>query len=212
MPRLTIDMVSDTVCPWCMIGKRHVEKALADRTDNLSVQWAWHPYQLHPQIPAEGVDRETFVAQKFGSKEKARALYAHVRQAGQSAGLDFRFDLIKRTINTVDSHRLIRWSRNPGCQDQVVEALFAAFFFDGRDISDHAVLTDIATQAGMDGALVSELLKSDRDKDMVVQEASRAGAMGITGVPFIILNGKLAVPGAQDPATINQAIDQAVAG
>ncbi len=123
---MKIDIISDTVCPWCLIGKRKLEKALAERPD-LDVQITWHPFQLHPDMPPEGADRKEFVAQKFGSVERAKELYENVRLAGQAVGLAFEFGKVSRSPNTVNSHRLIRWSESTGLQDTVVEILFRKF-------------------------------------------------------------------------------------
>ena len=207
MTRITIDVVSDTVCPWCFIGKRRLEAALAARPE-VNADVRWRAYQLNPDMPAEGMDRKAYVAAKFGSDERARALYEAVRTAGTTAGLDFQFDRIERAPNTLASHRLIRWAGSAGCQDAVVEALFAAYFFDGRDLGEKSVLVDVARQAGMDAALVGDLLDQDRDVELVTQEVATARDMGITGVPCFIFDGKTAVQGAQDTDVLVQVIDQ----
>ena len=209
MPSITIDIISDTVCPWCLIGKRRLEKALAARPD-LTPQIHWRAYQLHPDMPAEGTDRKAFMAAKFGSEDRAREIFERIAEAGRAEGIAFRFDKITRAINTLDSHRLIRWAGGAGCQDRVVEDLFAAYFFDGKDISDTAILSDIAKNAGMDADLVRDLLAGDQDKDEVMAEVRSAQSMGVQGVPCFILNSRLAVSGAQDPAILIQAMDQAL--
>ena len=207
MTRITIDVVSDTVCPWCFIGKRRLEAALATRPE-VAADVRWRAYQLNPDMPAEGMDRKAYVAAKFGSDERARALYETVRTAGTTAGLDFRFDRIERAPNTLASHRLIRWAGSAGCQDAVVEALFAAYFFDGRDLGEKSVLVDVARQAGMDAVLVGDLLDQGRDVELVAQEVAAARDMGITGVPCFIFDGKTAVQGAQDADVLVRVIDQ----
>ncbi|MFT6559588.1 DsbA family oxidoreductase [Sneathiella sp.] len=204
---MKIDIVSDTVCPWCLIGKRKLEAALAERPD-LDVEITWHPFQLHPDMPKEGADRTEFITQKFGSIERAKELYENVRQAGAAVGLDFQFGKVKRSPNTLNSHRLIRWAETAGLQNEVVEILFRKFFMEGADLGDDQVLIDAASEAGMDVEIVKNLLESDADVELVSQEDARAREMGISGVPFFIFDNKYALSGAQDPATFIQVIEQ----
>ncbi|WP_169545509.1 DsbA family oxidoreductase [Sneathiella aquimaris] len=204
---MKIDIVSDTVCPWCLIGKRKLETALAERPD-LDVEITWHPFQLHPDMPKEGADRTEFITQKFGSIERAKELYENVRQAGAAVGLDFQFGKVKRSPNTLNSHRLIRWAETAGLQNEVVEILFRKFFMEGADLGDDQVLIDAAKEAGMDVEIVKNLLESDADVELVSQEDARAREMGISGVPFFIFDNKYALSGAQDPATFIQVIEQ----
>ncbi|MCF8467518.1 MAG: DsbA family oxidoreductase [Sneathiella sp.] len=204
---MKIDIVSDTVCPWCFIGKRKLEKALAERPD-LDVEITWHPFQLHPDMPREGADRKEFIARKFGSHERAKELYTNVKRAGEEIDIPFNFEDIKRSPNTLDSHRLIRWSQSAGCQDELVDILFRRFFIDGEDIGDKAVLIAAAGEAGMDTDLVADLLDKDADRDLVSEEDLRARQMGISGVPFFILDNKYALSGAQDPAAFLAVFDK----
>lgn len=204
---MKIDIVSDTVCPWCFIGKRKLEAALAARPD-LEAEVNWHPFQLHPDMPEGGADRKEFTARKFGSPERAKELYENIKVAGQDVDIPFNFSKIERSPNTLDSHRLIRWASSAGCQDALVEILFRRFFIDGEDIGDHAVLIDAAEEAGMDKTLVAELLENGADRELVSQEDMRARQMGVSGVPFFILNDKYAVSGAQDPAAFLAAFDK----
>ncbi len=204
---MKIDIISDTVCPWCLIGKRKLEAALAERTD-LDVDISWHPFQLHPDMPLEGADRKEFTAKKFGSPERAKALYEQVANAGRAVGLDLQFSKIKRSPNTLNSHRVIKWAQSAGCQDQVVENLFQAFFMDGKDLGDIDVLVEAAVAAGMDEVIVRDLLNSDRDLDLVAAEDARAREMGVSGVPFFIIDEKYALSGAQDSSVILQVIEQ----
>jgi predicted DsbA family dithiol-disulfide isomerase len=204
---MKIDIISDTVCPWCLIGKRKLEAALAERAD-LDVDIAWHPFQLHPDMPLEGADRKEFTAKKFGSPERAKELYEQVANAGRAVGLDLQFSKIKRSPNTLNSHRVIKWAQNAGCQDQVVENLFQAFFMDGKDLGDIDVLVEAAVSAGMNEDMVRDLLNSDRDLDLVAAEDARAREMGVSGVPFFIIDEKYALSGAQDSSVILQAIDR----
>ncbi|MEP3245998.1 MAG: DsbA family oxidoreductase [Sneathiella sp.] len=204
---MKIDIISDTVCPWCLIGKRKLEKALAERPD-LDVEINWHPFQLHPDMPLEGADRAEFIAKKFGSIERARDLYENVRQAGHAVGLDFQFGKVSRSPNTLNSHRLIKWAGTAGVQDVVVEILFRKFFMEGQDLGDKQVLIDAAEEGGMDAAIVADLLDGDSDLKLVSEEDARAREMGVSGVPFFIFDDKYALSGAQDPATFLQVFDQ----
>lgn len=207
---MRIDIVSDTICPWCYIGKRRLERALAERPGRVR-EIVWRPFRLAPDMPAEGMAREDYLSTKFGSEEKAAAIYARIAEEGRSEGLDFAFDRIARTPATLDSHRLIRWADSAGCQDAVVEALFAAYFCDGRDISDHTLLARIAADAGMDGALVARLLAEGRDAELVAGEDMAARQAGISGVPTFIFENAYAVSGAQAPELLVRAIDQIAA-
>jgi len=206
---MKIDIISDTVCPWCLIGKRKLEAALAQRPD-LDVEIVWHPFQLHPDMPLGGADRKEFIAQKFGSEERARELYRHVTDAGKAVGLDFAFSKINRSPNTLNSHRLIRWAVNagPDMQDKLVEILFRRFFMDGEDLGDKQVLVAAAIEAGLDGDIIKELLDSDRDLDMVAAEDAQAREMGVTGVPFFIIDEKYALSGAQDATAFLQVFER----
>jgi len=159
---MQIDVVSDTVCPWCFIGKRRLDRALAMRRD-VRAEVFWRPYRLDPTIPKEGVDRKAYLKAKFGDGPRNSAMGDALRSEGVSEGITFAFDKIARTPNTLDSHRLIRWAGGQGVQNDVVERLFSAYFLEGRDIGDAAVLTDVAKDAGMDFNLVSELLARDAD-------------------------------------------------
>lgn len=203
-----VDIISDPVCPWCLIGKRRFERALAQRPD-LEVQVGWRPFQLNPDMPREGVDRATYLEAKFGGKEKARQIYQRVSEAGASEGIDFDFNGIPRTPNTVDAHRLIRWAGSAGVQDQVVERLFQAYFIDGGDIGDRLVLLEIAERSGMDRGLVAELLESEADLELVRKEDALARQMGVQGVPCFIIDGKYVISGAQDPEVFLKAFDLA---
>ena len=204
---MKIDIVSDTICPWCYIGKRKLEAALASRPD-LAVEVTWHPFQLNPDMPEGGADRKSFTARKFGSIERAREIYDNIKNAGQDVDLEFNFHKIERTPNTLDSHRLIRWAYTAGCQDAVVEILFRRYFMEGEDIGDPAILIEAAKEAGMDFELVGELLAKDSDKDLVRSEDMKVREMGINGVPLFILGERFALSGAQDPSVFHRAFDR----
>lgn len=205
---LQIDVVSDAVCPWCYIGKRHLEAALAELPD-VAATIHWRPYQLDPTIPPGGLDRRAYMARKFG-EERLLDIHARLTEAGRAAGLELAFDRIKRSPNTLDAHRLIRWAWSAGRQDAVVEALFRAFFIDGEDISDREILAARAADAGMDREIVSRLLNEDADVDAVRDEIEKARTLGVTGVPFFILGGRLGVSGAQPPEVLARAIAKAL--
>lgn len=201
-----LDIYSDTVCPWCLIGKRHLEKALTARPEaDLTVRW--RPFQLNPGMPAEGMDRQEYIEMKFGGPRQSP--YERVAQAGLAAGVEFQFDKITRQPNTLDSHRLIDRAWDAGKQDAVVEAIFRAQFFDGRYIGDVDVLVACAEAAGMDGADVRAFLESDTDRERIAEEDAAARQMGINGVPFFVADNAIAVSGAQPPEVFHQLFDQA---
>lgn len=213
MNDIQIDIVSDVMCPWCFVGKRRLEKALEIVGTDVDVHVNWRPYQLDATLPKEGKDRATYLAEKFGGAERARTLYRNIEEAGEKDGIPFSFDAITVSPNTLDAHRLIRWSQNAGAdvQDRVVERLFELYFIEGKNIGDHAVLIDAAKECGMDAAVVSSLLATDSDKEEVSREIAVAQSMGVTGVPCFIIGQKYAVMGAQDPQTLAEAITK-VAG
>jgi len=206
---MQIDVVSDTVCPWCFIGKRRLDRALAMRPD-IEAQVFWRPYRLDPTIPKEGVDRKAYLKAKFGDGPRNSAMGDALRSEGASEGLTFAFDKIAKTPNTLDSHRLIRWAGGQGVQDAVVERLFSAYFLEGRDIGDADVLTGVAKEAGMDPDLVSELLARDADLETVEREAGMANQMGISGVPTFIFDSRFMISGAREPEILVKIIDRAM--
>jgi len=206
---LQIDIISDVMCPWCLIGKRRLEKALAMRPDT-AVDIRWRPYQLDPTIPRGGIDRQEYLSAKFGGPERAREIYANIVAAGAEEDVPFAFDAIKRSPNTIDAHRLIRWAATAGCQEAVVERLFSLYFIEGRDVGDPAVLSEAAADAGMDTAIVSELLAGDADRDLVEKEVATAREIGVRGVPCFIVANRYVVMGAERPEVIAGAIDMAV--
>lgn len=204
---MQIDIISDIVCPWCLIGKRRLEKALAARPD-LDVVTRWRPYQLHGELPPEGMARADMLVKKFGSAENAAKIYQRIAQAGTEDGLVFHFDRITRAPNTLEGHLLIKWAGSAGCQDQVVEDLFDAYFVKGEDVSDRTVLLSVARANGMDGDLVEQLLDEGRDRDTVSQEISAIRQMGVTGVPVFVFDRQHALNGAQPVDTILSVIDK----
>ncbi|WP_422024793.1 DsbA family oxidoreductase [Pyruvatibacter mobilis] len=201
-----IDVVSDTVCPWCYIGKKRFDAAQTERPD-IELEVRWRPFQLDPTIPPEGVDRREYLEAKFG-KNRSREVGDAIREAGEDAGISFAFDKIDRSPNTFDSHRLIRWSASAGCQNEIVDILFRRYFEDGEDIGDRKVLVDAAQEAGMDHELVAYLLLHNKDAELVAKEASQAREMGISGVPTFLFQGAYAVMGAQEVTGYLRAIDK----
>ena len=204
---LTIDVVSDVVCPWCYLGEKRLEAALVKAPQKVALRW--RPYQLDPTIPAGGYDRGEYMAKKFGAGGRLQAVHDNLVRLGAEVGLPFAFDKIKRAPNTLDAHRLIRWANSAGMQGKVVDRLFKAYFVEGRDIGDRVVLTEIAAECGLDADLVERLLAEGADSEVVRQEVEQAQAMGVSGVPFFIFAGRLGVPGAQEPSALRQAMAEA---
>lgn len=202
-----IDVVSDVMCPWCFVGKRRLEKALASLPEDIEVQINWRPFQLDPTIPPEGRDRQKYLSDKFGTPDQVAEKYDPIRQAGASEGISFNFDGITLSPNTLNAHRLIRWAQEQGLQDAMSEGLFTAYFIDAKDLADNSVLADIAEQAGMERAVVERLLAGDADKQEVQQELLHYQQMGVRSVPTMIVGKKYAIVGAQDPSTIAQCIE-----
>ena len=206
---LTVDVVSDIVCPWCFIGKRKLEVALGEINSSdpsLGVEVRWHPFQLNPDLPADGIPRTRYVEQKFGGAARADDVYARVTNAGEAVGISFRFDRIERQPNTFDGHRLIAWAQQQGDATVLVERLFSAFFLDGRRIGDRDELAGLAAECGLSQRDAHAMLESDAMREAVENESREALDVGIQGVPFFIFNGSVAVSGAQDPATLREAM------
>jgi predicted DsbA family dithiol-disulfide isomerase len=202
-----IDVVSDTICPWCYIGKRHLERALATLAEEgLIFQVHWNPFQLNPDMPREGRDRASYRIAKFGSAEKAATLDRRVTEAAADAGLAFRTDLMTRTPNTVDAHRMIWFASQYGDQDAVMEATFKAYFIEGRDIGEHAVLADCGAEAGLPRKAVLDFLVGDlADKEMRAADRAAREA-GVSGVPSFFLDGYSLFSGAMPAETIANAL------
>jgi predicted DsbA family dithiol-disulfide isomerase len=202
-----LDIISDPICPWCYIGKTLLDQALAERPNHpFSINW--HPFQLNPDMPREGMDRRAYLEAKFGGQEGAVQAYLPVVEKAKAAGLDINFEAIKRTPNTLDAHRLIHWAGIEDRQMAMAVALFKAYFEEGRDIGDRDVLADLADGLEMDAALVRRLLDSDADEAEILERDKQFREMGITSVPTFIVNGEHAVPGAQDPELWVKVIDE----
>ena len=204
---MQIDVISDTVCPWCFIGKRRLERAMKLRPQ-IRFDVRWRPFQLDPTTPKEGVERRAYIERKFGSTDKVKPIHAALLEAGTAEGIAFAFDKIARTPNTINSHRLIRWSHSANVQDTVVELLFRRYFIEGADIGDIAVLSQIGADAGLDRELVEELLNSDADCEKVEHEDTMARKIGINGVPTYLVGGAVLVTGAQDAEHLAHVIDR----
>jgi predicted DsbA family dithiol-disulfide isomerase len=203
---MKIDIIVDTICPWCYVGKRRFEKALAMRTLP-DVKIGWRPFQLNPDMPAEGIDRRTYLARKFGGVERAAQRYEQLAQLGASEGIDFQFGRMERTPNTVNSHRLIRYAGRFGMQTQVIDAVFRAYFTQGRDIGDVETLADIGAAEGLERAALASFLRSRHEADAVIADDEAARGLGINGVPCYIIEGRYAVSGAQSPEIFVQILD-----
>jgi predicted DsbA family dithiol-disulfide isomerase len=204
---LTIDIVSDVVCPWCYVGEKRLEAALADEAGPVAVRW--RPYQLDPTIPEAGLDRAEYMAKKFGNSGRLQSVHDNLTRLGAELGLPFAFDKIKRSPNTLDAHRLIRWAATAGVQAEVVDRLFKAFFVEGRDVGDRKVLVELSGECGLDAGQVEKALAEGADADLVREEIEEAQTMGVSGVPFFIFGGRVGVPGAAEPSVLRQAIAQA---
>lgn len=211
-PSLTIDVVSDVMCPWCYIGKRRLEAALDDIRSEMDVEVRWRPYQLDPTLPKEGKDRQQYLEDKFGGAAGADQAYAAIRAAGVEEDIPFAFDKIKVSANTLDAHRLIRWAGSLGLttQQQVVDLLFKAYFEDGKNIGNDAVLLEAAEQAGLEMPVIERLLAGDADRDTVSAEIDQARQMGVTGVPCFIIDMQYAVMGAQSAEALADAMRKVV--
>lgn len=195
---MNIDIFSDVICPWCFIGKRRIARAIAAESD-VAVRVRWRAFMLNPDMPAEGMDRQSYLALKFGGPAQARRVYDNVLRAAASEGLELALDRIPRTPSTVAAHRLIRWADGQGDADPVVEGLFRAYFQEGRDIGDTAILAEIAGESGFDPADVRTMLAAPEGAAEVVSEDRTARRIGINGVPCFIFDGQYAVSGAQEP-------------
>jgi len=193
-----IDVVSDVVCPWCFIGKRRLEKALALKPD-VPVEVHWHPYFLNDWVPPEGMSREDYLTTKFGSPERYSGIAQRVTAAAAEEGLTYAADRMKRQPNTTDCHRLIRWAGGIGKAAEMKQKLMDLYFSEGADLTNHAVLLQAATEVGLDADDVREALASDADVEEVTREAQSAKEAGIEGVPCFIFAGRYAVSGAQPP-------------
>lgn len=201
-----LDIFSDTICPWCFVGKRRLARALGARPQpKMAVRW--RAFQLNPGMPAEGMVRERYIDAKFGSAERAKRIYEAVSAVGASEGIEFNFEAIRRTPNTLLSHRLMRKAGRDGLQDSLLDAMFQAYFIDGRDIGNSNVLIEIGESVGLSG--VADHLAGSEDSEEVRAEDSLARRQGINGVPCFIFNYRFLLSGAQEPESFFQLFDLA---
>ena len=206
---ITVDVISDVMCPWCYVGKRRLENALAD-VAGIDVVVNWRPFQLDPTIPPEGKDRRAYFEEKFNDDDRVRDMHAQLTELGRAEGIAFDFKAIERSPNTLDAHRVVRWAGIEGekMQDAVVERLFSMFFVEGADMTRHESLVAAAADAGMDAPVVEALLAGDADRAAVEEEIATAQKIGVTGVPCFIIDNRYAVLGAQESSVIADAIRQ----
>jgi predicted DsbA family dithiol-disulfide isomerase len=195
---MQVDVICDLVCPWCYIGKRRLEKALASRPA-LEIEISWRPFQLNPDMPTDGMAREAYLAAKFGGAGHAHRIYQAVAEAGASVAIPFAFDRIRRTPSTRDAHRLVRHAAVHGHATPMVDALFAAYFLEGCDIGDRGTLADIAAAVGLERRQVRAFLDGPAEIDYVLAEDRRARRLGINAVPCFIFERQYAISGAQEP-------------
>ena len=205
---VTVDVISDVICPWCYVGKRRLETAVAAAAGRHAVVVRWHPFQLNPDMPRAGVERRAYRAAKFGSWERSLELDARLAAVGAGEGIEFAFDRIARTPNTLDAHRLIRLAGERGVQDAVVEALFRAYFTLGRDIGDRGTLLELAAGAGLDRDLAAVELDGADGLEAIRAVEGEARRLGVQSVPFFVVNGELALAGAQEPGAFLAAFER----
>ena len=209
--KITVDVISDVICPWCYIGKKRLEWAIAALQGQHQVQVRWLPFQLNPAMPKEGVSRKEYRIKKFGSWERSQGLDAKLIAVGEASGIHFAFEKMERTPNTVDAHRLIWLADQQGCQDAVMEALFRAYFTEGRDISHRQTLIDVVVEAGLDRQQAEFLLNSDEGMDALKETEQLSRQHRVDGVPFFIINNELTLSGAQPSESFLEVFRFAVA-
>jgi predicted DsbA family dithiol-disulfide isomerase len=203
---IRLDIFSDPICPWCFIGKKNLDDALVRAPAN-TFDIRWHPFQLNPDMPSEGMDRRAYLEDKFGGKEGAVKAYTPVVQHAENSGLSINFEVIKRTPNTLNAHRLIHWAEVEGVQTKLVQALFVAYFEKGRDLGNCDVLVDVANSVSLDCKTIERMLKTNADLKEIKERDASGRQMGLTGVPAFIVGGKHVVQGAQGPDFWNRVIN-----
>lgn len=203
---MRIEYVFETVCPWCYVGKRRLERALAQRPET-RVRIIWRPFLLNPDLPPEGIDRKVYLDRKFGGTARVQRVHGAVAAAGKTEGIEFDFDSITRMPNSLGSHRLIRYAGSSGHEAEVVEALYKAYFCQGMDIGNIEVLADIGASFGLERTPLLTYLASDADAVGVLNDNARAHRLGVNGVPCLILDGAYALAGAQEPDILLRLID-----
>jgi predicted DsbA family dithiol-disulfide isomerase len=211
--KLTIDVISDVVCPWCFIGRRRLGAALAllaQRRADVVPLVSWHPFQLNPELPREGVDRRAYLEAKFGSAGRIELVRERIGSIGNAVGIEFEFDRIAVQPNTLDAHRLVSWAQARGGAEDVLERLFRAYFLEGRNVGDRAVLAGVAGESGLDRDEASAMLASGELREEIAAMDRRVRELGVDGVPFFIFDGKVAVSGAQEPEALVDAMLQSL--
>lgn len=206
---IKLDIISDIACPWCYVGKGYLDRALEQRADH-PFQVEWHPFQLNPDMPPEGMDRNAYMTAKFGSRENILRIHAPLLAQADKAGITFDLPAVKRAPNTLDAHRLIHWAGLEGRQTPVVSALFRAYWRDGRDIGDMAVLADIAGEAGLDRGMMLRLLEGDGDRDELAARMHHSRSRGVQSVPTFILANQHALQGAQPTELWLNVVDELI--
>ena len=204
---IRLDIFSDPICPWCYIGKARLQRALEARP-NHPFLIHWHPFQLNPDMPADGMDRRAYLEAKFGSKEGAIQAYMPVAQAAEDSGLEINLEAITRTPNTLNAHRLIQWAGLEEKQNAMVDRLFKAYFIEGKDLGDLEVLADLAAEAGMERDVTARLLALDADSDDISARDADARAKGVNSVPTFVISNQHVVPGAQPADLWMRVIDE----
>jgi predicted DsbA family dithiol-disulfide isomerase len=207
-PAITVDVVSDVACPWCYIGKRRLERAI-ELVPKIQVSVRWQPYRLDPTIPPEGMDRNAYIIRKFGSLEALDEAHERLTAMGRAEGVDYHFERITRSANTINAHRLVRWAAVTGAEDAMVERLFVAYFSEGLDIGSIEVLASLAGEVGLDANATAVRLTGDEDREAVAGAIEDAYRIGVTGVPCFIIDQKYAVMGAHPAESLARAITQA---
>ncbi len=206
--KITVDIVSDVVCPWCYVGKRRLEAALDQLGNPADVEITWHPFQLDPTIPDEGLDRKKYFIKKFGDEAKIRQMFDHLKQVGAADGIDFQLDDIPDTINTLPLHKLLHVAGEEGFKSEAKEMLLKAYFTDTKNLKDTKVLADLFASYGWDEAKIKQIIADDDIGYAVRQEIAHYQQMGVSGVPFFVINNQYGISGAQPAEVFVQAITQ----
>ena len=207
---IKLDIFSDPVCPWCYLGKANLERALEARPEH-AFEVEWHPFQLNPDMPAEGVVKRDYLMQRFGSEAKLAQIHQQFRDTAAKAGVAMDPDTPQRIPNTLNAHRMIHWAGLEGRQAAMVSALMRAYWVEGRDIGDLGVLADIGAEAGMDRGVVVRLLASDADLDLIKGREAHARQRGVNAVPTFLIANQYVLSGAQRPELWGQVIDELAA-
>ena len=210
MNTLNIEIYSDLICPWCYIGKRRMQAGLKLLGKEFTPKIVWRPFQLNPDMPVAGMNRKTYRTKKFGSWERSLAMDAEVAATGKSLGIEFNYDKVLMTPNTMSGHRLLWWAEQRNQQDPLAEALFRAYFTEGRDVGRHDVLAEIASETGLPKTEVRAFLDSDAGTKEVSEEATKGLRLGLQGVPFFVVNGVPALAGAQNPQAFLEVFQHAL--